>query len=116
VRLEELGQLKKSTSSGLEPATFWLVAYCLNQLRYCVPPECPRRKVTILGGHSTGHPKQKGGIYTCVIFQTVSKIELFHYSSKTGDKKEILRTVPNTGINCSSDKVGLICTLKYPGK
>jgi hypothetical protein len=22
------------TSSGLEPATFWLVAYCLNQLRY----------------------------------------------------------------------------------
>jgi hypothetical protein len=22
----------------MEPATFWLVAYCLNQLHYCVPP------------------------------------------------------------------------------
>jgi hypothetical protein len=26
VQLEGLGQLKKSTSSGLEPATFWLIA------------------------------------------------------------------------------------------
>jgi hypothetical protein len=26
------------TSPGMEPATFWLVAYCLNQLRYRVPP------------------------------------------------------------------------------
>jgi hypothetical protein len=38
VRLEGLGQLKNPmTSSGIEPATFRLVAYCLNQLRYCVP-------------------------------------------------------------------------------
>jgi hypothetical protein len=37
VRLEGLGQLKKSTSSGLELATFRLVAKCLNQLRYRVP-------------------------------------------------------------------------------
>jgi hypothetical protein len=26
------------TSSGIELATFHLVAYCLDQLRYCVPP------------------------------------------------------------------------------
>jgi hypothetical protein len=40
VRLEGLGKLKKkkSTSSRLEPATFRLVAYCLNQLRYRVSP------------------------------------------------------------------------------
>jgi hypothetical protein len=37
VRLEGLGQLKKI--SGLEAATFRFVAYCLNQLRYCVPPK-----------------------------------------------------------------------------
>jgi hypothetical protein len=34
VPLEGLDKLKKSTSSGLEPATFRLVAKCLNQLRY----------------------------------------------------------------------------------
>jgi hypothetical protein len=39
VRLEGLCQLKNPvTSSGIEPAILWLVAYCLNQLRYHVPP------------------------------------------------------------------------------
>jgi hypothetical protein len=38
VRLEGLGQLKNQmTSSGLEPATYRLVAQCVNQLRYRVP-------------------------------------------------------------------------------
>jgi hypothetical protein len=37
MRLEGLGKLKKSTSSGLDPATFRVVAKCLNQLRYRVP-------------------------------------------------------------------------------
>jgi hypothetical protein len=30
------------------------------------------------------------------------------YSSKIVDKEEILRTVSNTGIYCSSDKVGTV--------
>jgi hypothetical protein len=37
VRLEGLDKLKNSTSFGLEPATFRLVTYYLNQLRYRVP-------------------------------------------------------------------------------
>jgi hypothetical protein len=37
----------------------------------------PGRKVNILGGYSIGHSKQKS-VYTCVLFETVSEIELFH--------------------------------------
>jgi hypothetical protein len=35
------------------------------------------------------------------------------YSSKTVDKKEILRTVSNTDIYCSSDKVGTVYLVQY---
>jgi hypothetical protein len=39
VQLDELEELKNlMTSSGNEPAAFWLVAKCLNQQCYCVPP------------------------------------------------------------------------------
>jgi hypothetical protein len=39
VQLEGLGQLKNAmTSLGIKPMTFQLVALCLNQLCYCVPP------------------------------------------------------------------------------
>jgi hypothetical protein len=42
---------------------------------------------------------------------TVSLIlskKLYTYRSKTVDKKEILRTVSNTGVYCSSDKVDTV--------
>jgi hypothetical protein len=46
VRLEGLGQLKNPiTSSEIEPATFQLVAYCLNQLRYRVTQLRKRGKI-----------------------------------------------------------------------
>jgi hypothetical protein len=35
------------------------------------------------------------------------------YSSKIVDKKEILRTVSNIGIYCSSDKVGTVYLVQY---
>jgi hypothetical protein len=35
------------------------------------------------------------------------------YSSKIVDKKEILRTVSNTGIYCSSDKVCTVYLVQY---
>jgi hypothetical protein len=38
----------------------------------------PGEKVSILGGHSVGHSKQDRCIYTCVLFRTVSEIELFN--------------------------------------
>jgi hypothetical protein len=39
VQLEGLGQLKNPmASSGIETTTFWLVAQCLKQLCYRVPP------------------------------------------------------------------------------
>jgi hypothetical protein len=63
--------------------------------------------VNILGGHSTGHSKKKKCICTCVLFRTVSKIELFHCTvQEIVDKKEILRTVSSTVICCSSEKIG----------
>jgi hypothetical protein len=74
VRLEGLGQLKKSTSSGLEPATFRLLAYCLNQLRYRVTPKYLFRlfKVTdIFAFYSLSHMQSYVKIlkFTCSAFQ-----------------------------------------------
>jgi hypothetical protein len=44
VRLEGLGILKNPPHPGLEPVTFQLLAYCLNQLRY-----------RVLNAKNTGH-------------------------------------------------------------
>jgi hypothetical protein len=40
-------------------------------------------KLNIFGGHSIGHSKAKSCICTCVLFRTVSEIELFHCNSVT---------------------------------
>jgi hypothetical protein len=45
---------------------------------------------------------------------TVWPVAVSLYSSKTVDKKKILRTVSNTGIYCSSDKVGTVYLLLVP--
>jgi hypothetical protein len=50
-QLAGLGQLKNIiTSSGIEHATFWLVAQYLNQLHYCVPPNgiCAKQKYNLI--------------------------------------------------------------------
>jgi hypothetical protein len=45
----------------------------------------PGGKINILGSYGIGHSKQKLYIYACILFRTVSDIELFHC------------TVPNWG-------------------
>jgi predicted transport protein len=44
----------------------------------------------------------------CPIPNGVRERAISLYSSKIVDKKEISRTVSNTGIYCSSDKVGTV--------
>jgi hypothetical protein len=68
----------------------------------------PGGKVSILGGHNIGYSKQKLFIYMCPIPNGFRDTAISLYSSRTVDKKERLRTVPNTGIYCSSDKVGAV--------
>jgi hypothetical protein len=66
-------------------------------------------EVNILGGHIIGHSKQKK-VYTymCPIPNSFRDRAISLYSSKIVDKKEILHTVFNTSIYCSSDKVGTV--------
>jgi hypothetical protein len=47
-------------------------------------------------------------MYKCPILNDFRDKAISLYSSKTVDKKKILRTVSNTGIYCSSDKVGTV--------
>jgi hypothetical protein len=74
----------------------------------------PRGKVNILGGHNIGHSKQKYiyiYMYMCSIPDGFRDRAISLYSSKIFNKKDILRTVSNTGIYCSSDKVGTVYTV-----
>jgi hypothetical protein len=47
-------------------------------------------------------------MYMCPIPNGFRDTDILLHSSKTVDKKEILRTVYNIGIYCSSDKVGTV--------
>jgi hypothetical protein len=47
----------------------------------------PGGKVNILGGHSIDHFTQKRSICTCVLFRTVSKIQLFHCTVHCTDEQ-----------------------------
>jgi hypothetical protein len=72
--------------------------------------DVPGGEVNILGGHSACHSKQKlyTRMYACPIPKVFRDTATSLYSSKIVEKKEILHTVYNTGIYCSSDKVGTV--------
>jgi hypothetical protein len=49
---------------------------------------CTGGNVNILGGHSIGHSEQNNiYICTCVLFRTVSEIELFHFTVHCTDEQ-----------------------------
>jgi predicted transport protein len=52
--------------------------------------------------------KKKVYMYMCSIPNGFRDRAISLYSSKTVDKKELLRTVSNIGIYCSSDEVGTV--------
>jgi hypothetical protein len=57
-----------------------------------------------MGGYSIDHSKQELYMYMCPIPNTFRDTAISLHSSKTVDKKEILRT----GIYCSRDNVGAV--------
>jgi hypothetical protein len=72
----------------------------------------PGGNVNILGGHSIGHSQQKFYLYTCPIPNGFRDRAISLYSFKIVDK-DILGTVSNIGIYCSSDKVGTVYPLQH---
>jgi hypothetical protein len=79
--------------------------YLDNHERFSIQ-HVPKIKVNILGGHSTGHCKQKKSMYP--IPNGFRDRAILLYSSKIVDKKEILRSVSNTG-----DKVSTVCLVRH---
>jgi hypothetical protein len=72
----------------------------------------PGGKVNILGGHTMGHSEQKLYMYMCPIPKGFRDRSMSLYSSKIV-MEEILRTVSNTDIYCSSDKVGTVYPVQH---
>jgi hypothetical protein len=86
------------------------VCFLLNFVKICAYiQDVSEENISILGGHNIGHSKQKS-VYVHVSyserFPKYNCISL--YNSKIVDKKEILLTVSNTGIYCSSDNVSTV--------
>jgi hypothetical protein len=65
----------------------------------------PEGKVNILGGFSIGILSKKLCMYMCPIPSDFRERPISLYNSKTVDKK---KTLHNTGIYSSSDKVGTV--------
>jgi hypothetical protein len=61
-----------------------LLISIVNNIKYV-----PGVKVSILRGHSVGYSKQKG-VCTCVLFRTVSEVELFHYTVHCTDEQHAM--------------------------
>jgi hypothetical protein len=75
--------------------------------------DVPGGNSSILGGHNIGHSMQKMHMCMCPIPNCFRDTGISLHSSKIFDKKEILRAAYNTGIYCSSDKVGTVYPAKY---
>jgi hypothetical protein len=69
--------------------------------------------VNILRGHSIGHSKQKMCICTCVLFRTVSEIELFHSTVHCTLYRQATRHVLTRVAKCLDGVVGIFENVLY---
>ena len=89
--------------------TLWRRNFFLNFSTPCIQGVAGG-KVNILGGYSIGHSKQKTLYEHLSYSERFPRYNHFNANRKIVDKKELLRvrTVSNTGIYCSSDRVGTV--------
>ena len=87
-----------------------LINIVLIYIYICIQ-DVPGGKVSVLGGHGIGHSQQKKCTFPIPNGFQDRAISL--YSCEIVDKKTILCTVSNTGIYCSSDKVGTVYLVQY---